>query len=267
MADAAEPAESTLRRWLRPVVCKAITAVSPVRKAVGVVGHWLGRLLPGAAARRVQTATFAAEWELANTEALAADGPLWVVLGDSTSQGIGASTRDGGYVLRVLERLRSDGRPWRVVNLSKTGARAADVLGRQLPALAEIAERTPPELVSVAIGSNDLVHRTADLHAALRKIAARLPAGALIATMPHGLRPPVAQQMNALVADEAARHGLRVADLWSRTGPPWRDKYSADFFHPNDRGYGDWTAAFLDALDRPVEQSAAQQAPDRQQTG
>ena len=34
------------------------------------------------------------------------DGPLWVVLGDSTAQGLGAPTPDGGYVGQVLAGLR-----------------------------------------------------------------------------------------------------------------------------------------------------------------
>ena len=46
----------------------------------------------------------------------------------------------------------------------------------------------------------------------------------------------------------AARHGLPVADLWAHTGAPWQGKYSADQFHPNDVGYADWAAAFLEAL-------------------
>ena len=37
-----------------------------------------------------------------NEPALAADGPLWVVLGDSTAQGLGASSPLHGYVGQVL---------------------------------------------------------------------------------------------------------------------------------------------------------------------
>ena len=34
---------------------------------------------------------FRAEWETSNAAALAASGPLWLALGDSTAQGIGAA--------------------------------------------------------------------------------------------------------------------------------------------------------------------------------
>jgi len=32
------------------------------------------------------------------------------------------------------------------------------------------------------------------------------------------------------------------------TGPPWQGKYAADDFHPNDTGYGEWCAAFAEAI-------------------
>ncbi len=55
--------------------------------------------------------------------------------------------------------------------------------------------------------------------------------------------------VNALVRTEAPAAGLRVADVWKHTGPPWRGKYAADMFHPNDVGYRDWARAILEALD------------------
>ena len=81
------------------------------------------------------------------------------MLGDSTAQGIGASGYDKGYVgqlRRILEE--RTGKTWRVLNLSKSGARAADVLATRLPRLEALG--TLPDLVTVAIGSNDVVRRT-----------------------------------------------------------------------------------------------------------
>jgi lysophospholipase L1-like esterase len=37
-------------------------------------------------------------------------------------------------------------------------------------------------------------------------------------------------------------------DAWAHTGPPWQGKYAADDFHPNDTGYGEWCAAFAEAI-------------------
>jgi acyl-CoA thioesterase-1 len=79
--------------------------------------------LPGVRKVHSQVAHYAAEWEAANGDALAGAGPLWVVLGDSTAQGIGAPSWEEGYVGQLWRAL-DDGseRRWRVVNLSKSGA-------------------------------------------------------------------------------------------------------------------------------------------------
>jgi lysophospholipase L1-like esterase len=208
----------------------------------------LGERLPGARARAIQVAEFAAAWERANADALAADGPLWIALGDSSAQAIGASAHDRGYVGQILERLRVERDPsWRVVNLSRTGALTADVLAEQLPRLAELPEA---QLVTCAVGGNDVIRRRQrDAVVALTRIAAALPRGSVIATMPRGLLDHRARPLTTVVRTEAARHGHRVADLWATTGRPWRGKFSADWFHPNDRGYEDWTAAFAATLD------------------
>ena len=210
--------------------------------------RWLGGQLPGASERRAQTEAFAAEWSQDNRVAAAAEGPLWVALGDSTAQGIGASERSHGYVLEVLSRLRAQRNPeWQVVNLSRTGARVADVLGDQLTAMAQIR---PAALVTCAIGANDLLPgRGRNLVASVQQLAEALPPGALLATLPQGLSKARAEEVNQTIRAVAAARGLIVVDLWARTGPPWKDKYAGDMFHPNDRGYDDWVSAFCDALD------------------
>lgn len=210
------------------------------------VRRWAGGLLPGADDRRQQTADYLAQWAGDNETATGTNGPLWIALGDSTAQGIGTSDRRQGYVLSVLTALRAQRDPnWRVVNLSRTGARVRAVLADQLPHL----ERAHPDLVTCAAGANDLVPTSRPrLERELRELATRLPAGSLLANLPQGLAPRRAIAMNAFIAELAAQHDLVLVDVWSHTGPPWEGKFSADHFHPNDAGYQDWTAAFLEAL-------------------
>ena len=121
-----------------------------MRRAKAGGERFLGGLLPGATARRLQTRAFADEWAASNIDARHATGPLWVVLGDSASQGIGATTRDAGYVGVVHEVLRRRD-AWRVVNLSRAGAGVADVLARQLPDLAELTAKEPAALVTLSL--------------------------------------------------------------------------------------------------------------------
>ncbi len=217
------------------------------------VGTLARALLPGVRRVHRQVARYAKEWDEVNALALAAPGPLWVVLGDSTAQGIGAATSIQGYVgqLRaMLDERREPGTPrWRVLNLSKSGARTADVLALQLPKLQELAREHRSDLVTCAIGANDLVPTPTDvLVSQLRQVIQRLPAGAVIATMPQGLRPRRALAVNEMIRTEAPAAGLRVADVWRHTGPPWRGKFASDGFHPGVLGYADWAAAFAEAL-------------------
>jgi len=211
---------------------------------------WVARgLLPGLRQVHAQVSRYASAWEDANGRDLATAGPLWVVLGDSTAQGIGAPSWDTGYVGQ-LRRALDEGseHPWRVLNVSKSGARAADVDGRQLALLTALP--TAADLVTCAVGANDMVRRTAtnELEATFRRIFERLPAKAVVATLPKGLHAERTEAINRYIRAEAPRAGLVVADVWAHTGPPWHGKLAADGFHPGALGYTDWAAAFAEAL-------------------
>ena len=217
---------------------------------MSVLGRIARAVHPGLRTVHAQVARYAADWQAANGVALGGAGPLWVVLGDSTAQGIGAPSWDEGYVGQLLRALNEGSeRQWRVLNLSRSGARAADVVDRQLPALEALP--VSPDLVTCAIGANDIVGRTPEGQLAdqLRQIIARLPKGAIIATLPQGLSRERTEAANRVVRDEAPGAGLVVADLWARTGPPWRGKLAQDGFHPGALGYADWAAAFASVLD------------------
>ena len=211
-------------------------------------GKLLRLAVPGVRQVHAQVAPYAQAWEAANDTALSGVGPLWVVLGDSTAQGIGAPSYDQGYVgqLRAVLDEHSSA-PWRVLNFSRSGARAADVLETQLPRLEGLEH--PPELVTCAIGANDMMPTPLDqVLASMREIIRRLPEGAVLATIPQGLRPPHAMAVNDMIREEAPAAGLVVADVWTHTGPPWRGKYAADGFHPGLAGYANWAKAFAEAL-------------------
>ncbi len=107
-----------------------------------------------------------------------------------------------------------------------------------------------PSLVTCAVGSNDILWRTPRLRfeGALDELLAVLPLGSVVATLPQGLGPRRGREVNARILGTAAARGLRVADLWTMTGPPYRGKFASDGFHPNARGYRDWADAFAEAL-------------------
>ncbi len=144
----------------------------------------MGRL-PPFRRTQVQVRQYAAAWSAGNETACSGTGPLWVVLGDSAAQGVGASSHLSGYVGLVLTRLRAaDGRPWRVVNLSRSGARTREVVDVQWPAAAGL----DADLVTAVVGGNDALRtREPEWRQAAEDLCAALPPGAVVATCPRGV--------------------------------------------------------------------------------
>jgi lysophospholipase L1-like esterase len=174
-----------------------------------------------------------------------------VVLGDSTAQGLGAPTPDGGYVGQVLAGLREQsGQPWRVLNLSVSGSLTRDVISAQLP-------RVPVgvDLVTCGVGVNDILYTSpGKLFADLRALIAALPVNTVLLDLP---RPagcwgflgrasvPYVNRINRTIRQAAAARGLPVAAVSAHFTPPWTGKFASDCFHPSQDGYRDWARALL----------------------
>ncbi|EFQ82160.1 GDSL-like protein [Aeromicrobium marinum DSM 15272] len=191
-----------------------------------------------------QVEPYAEQWRRHNLAAVAADGPLWVVLGDSMAQGIGASRPHRGWAGQLADHLPDH----RMVNLSFYGARVPDVLDRQLPAMDSLGEA--PDLVTVVIGSNDLMSRTgrAVLPEALADLLERLPPGTVMGNQPGGQSSAV--RFNDQVDEAVRRRGLVRAEFRDPRTRNWRGKLSADHFHPNDAGYAGMAQIVREAVHR-----------------
>ncbi|MEP6651180.1 MAG: SGNH/GDSL hydrolase family protein [Lapillicoccus sp.] len=212
----------------------------------------LGRFLPGIREVQAQTEPYAAAWVRANQAALAATGPLWVALGDSMTQGIGASAFDRGWLGQLSSRLRENGWDHRLLNLSVTGARVDDLLETQVPALdAAVRSAGPAALVTVEIGSNDVVsprHRRGlvDRFAA---ILDRLPDDAVVMNLPNPHRE--ARRVDVLLRERAAAGRVVLADMRAEGPRSWRGLLAPDSFHPNDLGY----AAMADVVEHALQRA------------
>lgn len=208
----------------------------------------MSAVLPGVARVWTQVDPYADAWHAHNLEVLGRPGRRWVVLGDSMSQGIGASAYDAGWVGQLSRRFAASGHELHVLNLSATGARVRDVIDQQLPALELVGPRED-DLVTVVVGSNDLFGgraRRERLPDDLGELVDRLPTGAVVATLPQPSR--VADEANAHVERAAAAGRIVMADL-RVTGPTsWRGRLAGDFFHPNDEGYREIASALEPTL-------------------
>ena len=194
-----------------------------------------------------------AYWSVARGEA---GGLLYVALGDSTAQGIGASSPERGYVGLIAAELRAaTGGAVQVVNLSHSGARIGDVVADQLPRLAALL----PDLVTVAAGANDIrdydrVRFEADVDA----LIAGLPPEAVVGDVPwfmHGGTGRKSGEAAGYLAERAGDSGLAVAQLHramrQRGGTSMVTDFAADWFHPSDRGHRLWADVFWDAIELP----------------
>jgi acyl-CoA thioesterase-1 len=182
---------------------------------------------------------------------------LYVALGDSTAQGIGASRPINGYVGILADRIRAlSGRSVRVVNLSVSGARVSDLVEYQLPRLAKLR----PDVVTLAIGANDIAaFEPVAFEHDLRRILDAVPPTTVVADLPCFHFPASERKVraaNAIVHRLAAERDLRIAPLHriTRRQTPLLaiTQAAADLFHPNDRGYRVWASAFLPFLPATV---------------
>lgn len=176
-------------------------------------------------------------------------GLVYVALGDSAAQGIGASSPERGYVgLLAAQLARSSGRPVQVVNLSRSGAKVRDVVRDQLPRLAGLRA----DLVTVDVGGNDIRRYDAAAYLVdIDQLVRGLPPGAVLADIPyfmHGRAQRDAEQAADVIRELGQRRGLVVAPLQqalqARGWAGMFTDYAADWFHPNNRGHRVWAAAF-----------------------
>ncbi len=206
----------------------------------------VGRFSDGVAKIDAQVEQYHQRWDAANELARRAEGPLWVVLGDSSSQGVGASTWENGWTHTVLDRLReASGEPWRIINLSMSGGRFLDVADRQIPVLNTMID--DPQLVTCVIGSNDLMWRrgvrgvTEDADRAVN----RLPDRAFVSKLNGpGPRP---RMLNDIFKRGAETKQHQLFNIWN--WPSGRGALAADRVHPSDIGYEHMTELAWSALE------------------
>jgi lysophospholipase L1-like esterase len=191
---------------------------------------------------------------------------VYVALGDSTVEGIGASSRASNYVSRLHARLSERYPRARVVNLGVGGATSRDVVGRQL----ERAVTLKPQLLTVSVGPNDITSRVSvktygeNMEAILGRLTRDTDAVVVVNLLPdlavtprfrgRDLAPIVGQlsrDFNDVLARVAKRHGVAMVDLYeaSRREVPRRPELLArDGYHPSDLGYARWAELMWEAV-------------------
>ena len=183
---------------------------------------------------------------------------VYVALGDSTVEGIGATTAARNYVSRIGDRLRGVYPAARVVNLGKGGATSADVVKKQLGK----AVRLEPQLVTLSIGPNDItdsrdveqyeknidtIFRTLTRNTGAVVVANLLPD---LAITPRFRAAPEraavgeqTERYNGALVRKAQEYGVEVVDLFTASReevPRHPELVWSDGYHPSDAGYARW---------------------------
>lgn len=217
-----------------------------------------------------------------------ADAPITlVVVGDSTTAGVGVDRPQDALPYRIAQRVADDmTRPVRVISYGWAGARTSDMLRQQIDhaagRTAAPTERGPfladADLVAVVVGANDATHQTpprryrAEVRATLDRIRAEAPRarialcgiplfrGALPAFEPLiFIADQYARLLRPIGRDEAARAGVAYADIFTKVPPIVAgrpDILSRDGFHPSAATYDVWASVITDALLGPPRQGA-----------
>ena len=192
----------------------------------------------------------------------------YVALGDSTVEGIGATSAATTYVGQLHRRLHALYPGARVDNLGAGGATSDVVLERQL----ERAVALAPHLVTLSIGPNDITthvpvtryeHNVAAILARLTRATSAVVVVNLLpdlAVTPrfraHQAKPVVARltvEFNEALARQARRHGAELVDLYgpSQVEVPVRPELmSKDGYHPSDAGYARWAELMWAGVER-----------------
>lgn len=184
---------------------------------------------------------------------------LYVAVGDSAAQGIGASRPGHSYVglLAKFIRSRIPG-TLRVTNLAVSGSTVGMAVTAQLPRLAKLE----PDILTVCIGANDIANfDEGRFEADVRTLLSSVPPHAIVADLPSFYFLPGEKKVvvaNRIVRDLASEFGLTVVALHARTKKQGlvgiTTQSAGDLFHPNDRGYQVWAAAFESAVATRLDQ-------------
>ena len=183
---------------------------------------------------------------------------LYVALGDSTVEGVGATSPERNYVSQLHERLRTVYPHARVANLGVGGATSADVLRRQLDRAIELR----PNLVTLSIGPNDITTRVPvgayekNVDTILGRLRHETAAVVVVNLIPDlavtprfsrsRVREVVGRQtivFNEALGRTGRAHGAELVDLYGasqRELPLHPELVWSDGYHPSDAGYARW---------------------------
>lgn len=181
---------------------------------------------------------------------------VYVALGDSTVEGIGATTSERCFAAIVYAAIKQEVGSAVFYNLGKRGARVKDVLANQLT----LAIEKNPDLVVLSMGGNDIRARTPlkkfskDYEIILQRLRSETNALIVVNSIPDFSMATVIPRFLRFFAQFGVRRlNTAIRNLTGKVNGVYVDVYShgkvfqkheglvaADGFHPSDIGYALW---------------------------
>lgn len=204
--------------------------------------------------------------------------PVYVAMGASDTQSVGASREDMGYVYQILRRLRAEtGANWKLENVGKSGALVTDLSERQTP----LAVRFKPKVVTIWTGGNDVRGSVTlqtfeqNLERIFQTLTTKTDAVIAAANLPsmseqRFAAPMSAQEkqqmqtradgINDITTRLAQKYGVHVVDLGAGDLMYNPANMASDGLHLNDAGHTGLAERFWAALSEAVQQAEKEKA-------
>lgn len=185
------------------------------------------------------------------------NGIRYYALGDSTAQGIGATSPQKGYpslIAKSLSEQKSES--IQLINLSKSGGKIEDVSRDQIPIMKSLGVEKNT-IVTVEIGANDIFgFDKVKFENEMDQLLKNLPKQTVISDLPSFQGGRFAKheksvlEANEIIVRLCDKYGLKRAQLYDRVANNHGlSTIVADLFHPSNSGYADnWAPAFLEQL-------------------
>ncbi len=189
-------------------------------------------------------------------------GFVFVTLGDSTAEGVGASHKEKTFAAIIYNVLKQENKKAKFFNLGRSRAKIRDVIDHQLPQIIDLK----PDLTLISVGANDLRARTKisdferDFEYLIEELKNKTNSKIIVSSIPdfsnlpsisfflHFFVKKLIEKFNKVLRKKAEEKNIIFVDLhWgSRVfTKKYPELISEDGFHPSDMGYALWAAVII----------------------
>jgi len=193
---------------------------------------------------------------------------IYVAIGDSTVEGVGATAGEKSFAGRIFSFLREHREQVEYYNFGKAFATVKDVITFQLP---KVLDKNP-DLVVIAVGANDIQCHTSQrkfdkqYSKLLVTLKQKTHAVIIVNTIPDvsslHIVPRLAklyckwlvQRFNNRISQHAEKTGASVVDAYKRSNDlkkiysNYKELLFVDGVHPSDKGYALWADTIIQQI-------------------